>query len=70
MKFRSLTEAIDTETPAGRAMWQLIGVLAELELSLIVERTKAGVIAARAPRRENAAGSGSSTQLSLRMPES
>ena len=52
VKFRSLTEAIDTETPTGRTMWQLIGVLADLELSLIVERTKAGVIAARAPRRE------------------
>src|ERR1700683_3983619 len=27
VKFRSLTEAIDTETPTGRAMWQMIGVL-------------------------------------------
>ena len=35
VKFRSLTEAIDTETPTGRAMWQMIGVLAELERSLI-----------------------------------
>jgi DNA invertase Pin-like site-specific DNA recombinase len=43
VKFQSLTEAIDTETPTGRAMWQLIGVLAELERSLIVERTRAGV---------------------------
>ena len=48
VKFRSLTEAIDTDTPTGRAMWQLIGVLAELERSLINERTRAGVIAARA----------------------
>ena len=47
IKFRSLTEAIDTETPAGRAMWRMIGVLAELERSLIVERTRAGVKAAR-----------------------
>jgi DNA invertase Pin-like site-specific DNA recombinase len=39
IKFRSLTEHIDTETPAGRAMWQMIGVLAELERSLITERT-------------------------------
>ena len=30
VKFRSLTEHIDTETPTGRAMWQTIGVLAEL----------------------------------------
>ena len=38
--FRSLTEAIDTETPTGRAMWQMVGILAELERSLIQERTK------------------------------
>jgi DNA invertase Pin-like site-specific DNA recombinase len=48
VKFRSLTEAIDTETPTGRAMWQMIGVLAELERSLISERTHAGVKAAKA----------------------
>ena len=45
--FQSLTEHIDTETAAGRAMWQMIGVLAELERSLITERTRAGVTAAR-----------------------
>ncbi|WP_322277037.1 recombinase family protein [Methylicorpusculum sp.] len=43
VRFQSITESIDTETPTGRAMWQLIGVLAELERSLITERTKAGV---------------------------
>jgi DNA invertase Pin-like site-specific DNA recombinase len=42
VKFHSLTEAIDTATPTGRAMWQMIGVLAELERSLISERTRAG----------------------------
>ena len=47
VKFRSLTEAIDTETPTGRAMWQMIGVLAELERSLTTERTRAGVKAAQ-----------------------
>ena len=47
VKFQSLTEAIDTSTPTGRAMWQMIGVLAELEKSLIVERTRAGVEAAK-----------------------
>jgi len=47
VKFRSLTEHIDTETAAGRAMWQMIGVLAELERSLITERTRAGVKAAK-----------------------
>jgi DNA invertase Pin-like site-specific DNA recombinase len=47
VKFHSLTEAIDTTTPTGRAMWQMIGVLAELERSLISERTQAGVKAAQ-----------------------
>jgi DNA invertase Pin-like site-specific DNA recombinase len=47
VKFHSLTEAIDTATPTGRAMWQMIGVLAELEGSLISERTRAGVNAAQ-----------------------
>ena len=44
--FRSLTESIDTVTPAGRAMWQMVGILAELERSLIQERTQAGRVAA------------------------
>ena len=47
VKFRSLTEAIDTDTPTGRAMWQMIGVLAELERSLTSNRNRAGVTAAR-----------------------
>jgi DNA invertase Pin-like site-specific DNA recombinase len=44
--FHSLTEAIDTASPTGRAMFQMIGILAELEKSLIQERTKAGRAAA------------------------
>jgi DNA invertase Pin-like site-specific DNA recombinase len=48
IEFRSLTESIDTKTPTGRAMWQMIGILAELEASMISERTKAGSAAARA----------------------
>jgi DNA invertase Pin-like site-specific DNA recombinase len=47
VKFHSRTAAIDTTTPTGRAMWQMIGVLAELERSLIVERTQAGMKEAR-----------------------
>lgn len=46
--FQSLTESIDTTTPTGRAMWQMVGILAELERSLIQERTKAGRAAAMA----------------------
>jgi DNA invertase Pin-like site-specific DNA recombinase len=35
MKFRSMTEAIDTETPTGRVIWLLIGMMAEHEHRLI-----------------------------------
>jgi DNA invertase Pin-like site-specific DNA recombinase len=42
-KFHSLTEAIDTATPAGSAVSQMTRVLAELERSLMSERTRAGV---------------------------
>lgn len=43
----SLTEAIDTSSPGGRLMFHLIAALAEFERSLISERTKAGLEAAR-----------------------
>lgn len=47
VRFHSLTEAIDTETPAGRFMGHMLGALAEFERSLIVERTQAGLKAAK-----------------------
>jgi len=45
--FRSLTEAIDTTTPAGRMMMQMVGAFAEFERAMLTERTKAGLDAAR-----------------------
>lgn len=44
----SLTEEIDTSTAFGKAMYHLIGVFAQLERDMIVERTKAGIAAAKA----------------------
>jgi DNA invertase Pin-like site-specific DNA recombinase len=41
-------QAIDTTTPAGRAMFQMMGVFAEFERAMIVERVKAGMQRARA----------------------
>lgn len=41
-------QAIDTSTPAGKAMFQMMGVFAEFERSMIVERVKAGLKRARA----------------------
>lgn len=44
--FRSLTEVIDTSSPAGRMIFQIIGAFAEFERELIRERTRVGLRAA------------------------
>ncbi|MBP7610106.1 MAG: recombinase family protein [Steroidobacteraceae bacterium] len=45
--FRSLTEPIDTSSPAGRMTLQLLGAFAEFERAMIRERSMAGQEAAR-----------------------
>lgn len=45
--FRSLTDNIDTSTPGGRFFFHIMASLAEMERELIVERTRAGLKAAR-----------------------
>lgn len=45
--FVSCTEKVDTTTPIGRLYIQLVGAIAEFELQLISERTKAGVARAK-----------------------
>lgn len=49
--FRSVTENIDTTTPAGRMMMQMVGSFAEFERAMIRERTSAGLAQARAEGR-------------------
>ncbi|HBN0910725.1 TPA: recombinase family protein [Escherichia coli] len=51
INFRSLTDSIDTSTPMGRFFFHVMGALAEMERELIVERTRAGLAAARAKGR-------------------
>jgi DNA invertase Pin-like site-specific DNA recombinase len=46
--FVSLSESIDTSTPAGKMIFTVLGAVAELERSLIGERVKAGLRNARA----------------------
>jgi DNA invertase Pin-like site-specific DNA recombinase len=46
--FVSLSEQVDTTTPAGRMIFTVLGAVAELERSLIAERVRAGLRNARA----------------------
>ena len=49
--FVSYQEALDTSTPMGKAMFTIIGAMAELEKNVIRERVRAGVRNARAKGR-------------------
>jgi DNA invertase Pin-like site-specific DNA recombinase len=48
IEFVSLSESLDTSTPAGKMVFTVLGAVAELERSLIVERVRAGLRNARA----------------------
>ena len=45
--FKSLTESIDTTSPAGRMMMQIVGSFAEFERAMLRERTCRGLEVAR-----------------------
>jgi len=45
--FASITESIDTTTAGGRLVFHMMAALSEFERSIIVERTKAGMSAAK-----------------------
>lgn len=48
IEFVSLSEQVDTATPTGKMIFTVLGAVAELERSLIVERVRAGLRNARA----------------------
>lgn len=52
VRFRSLTESIDTSTPGGTLVFNIFGSLVQFERDLIRERTRAGLEAARARGRK------------------
>ena len=41
------TQGLDTTTPSGRALYQMLGVFSELEREMIVARVNAGIARAR-----------------------
>lgn len=47
VSFRSLTESIDTSSPAGRMFFHMLGAFAEFERAMIRERCAAGFAAAK-----------------------
>ncbi|SMG09038.1 recombinase family protein [Paraburkholderia susongensis] len=47
IQFQSLTEAIDTTSSSGVLVFHMLAALAQFERSLIGERTRAGMLAAR-----------------------
>ncbi|WP_094505583.1 recombinase family protein [Brucella thiophenivorans] len=48
IQFRSLSESIDTGSSGGRLLFHLLAAMAEFERSLVSERTRAGMAAAKA----------------------
>ena len=48
VEFKSLADGIDTSTSAGRFFFHVMAAMAEMERELIKERTKAGLVAAKA----------------------
>ena len=52
VEFRCITEGFDTTTAAGKLFFHVFAAMAEFERALIVERTKAGLAAARARGRK------------------
>ena len=55
--FQSVTDGIDTKTPAGRFFFHVTASLARLERELILERTRAGLEAAQLQGRRRPARS-------------
>ena len=52
--FQSITDGVDTKTPAGRFFFHVMASLAQMERELIMERTRGGRPVARTRRRSKA----------------
>jgi len=65
VSFVSLTEQIDTTTPMGTMVFQVLGSVAELERSLIAQRTVAGLNEARKKRKTARSAASSRTESTI-----
>jgi DNA invertase Pin-like site-specific DNA recombinase len=52
IEFQGLTEHLDTGSPSGKRIFHIFGSVAEFERALTIERTRAGLTAARARGRK------------------
>jgi DNA invertase Pin-like site-specific DNA recombinase len=68
VEFVSFSEQLDTSTPAGKLVFTVLGAVAELERSLIVERVRAGMRNAQAKGKR--IGRPAKTYLSLQTKQS
>lgn len=64
VNFKSLTEGvIDTTTPMGEAVFQIMAILKGMEVSILIERTNQGLEAARARGRKGGRRPGSYNKI-------
>ena len=63
VSFLSIQDSIDTKTATGRFTFNILASLAEFEREIISERTKAGLLAARARGRKGGRPSGHSKEI-------
>lgn len=64
----SLRDRIDTTTPGGKLIFHIMAALAEFERDMISERTRAGLVAARARGRVGGRPAGMSDDLKSKAP--
>jgi DNA invertase Pin-like site-specific DNA recombinase len=67
--FKSLTETIDATSAGGRLIFHIFGALAEFERAIIRERTRAGLLAAKARGRIGGRKAGSLDPRSADRPQ-
>ena len=66
IEFQSLTEHLDSSSPSGKLIFHIFASVAEFERALTIERTRAGLAAARARGRKGGRPRGKAFNAPLR----